>query len=245
MEPSRPDKPTKPAVQPTPVVDTSQLFQKDAAPVITNPKQNLFARLGKKKLLLIGVALGVSILIGGIAYAQFRKPDSKPTDQQSAAEQAESTATEKQNGDTSQNPSDQTTSPEGTSAPSNTTAPSTSGTSGGSSTGGTGSTTSPPSTGGGTSSTAPKTYDISYTNSCYDPANVTIKKNDTVKFTNNSTNNMEPASNNHPSHTLYSEFDANNNIAPGGTYSFTFTKTGSWGYHDHSKPNCTGTITVQ
>ena len=239
MKPSSPDKPNKPDVQPAPAVDTSQLSQKDVAPVITNPKQNLFARLGKKKLLLIGVALGVSILIGGIAYAQFRKPDSKPADQQSAAEQAKSTATEKQNGDTSQNPSDQTTSPEGT------TAPSTTDTSGGSSTGGTGSTTSPPSTGGGTSSTAPKTYDISYTNSCYSPANVTIKKNDTVKFTNNSTNNMEPASNNHPDHLLYSEFDANNNIAPGGTYSFTFTKTGSWGYHDHSKPSCKGTITVQ
>lgn len=244
MEPTSQDKPTDPVIQPAPAVDTTKLFQKDAAPLFPNPKQHLLARLGRKKLLIIGTVLGMSILIGGITYAQFRKPDVKPMGQQSADEQAASTATETQNAGTSQNPSEQTTpAASNSSAPSATPTQSTNVTPSGSTTAG--SSPTPPSSGGGSTQAAPKTYDIGYTNNCYSAANVTVKKNDTVRFTNNSTKNMWPASDSHPSHTIYSEFDANNSIAPGGTYSFTFTKTGSWGYHDHLKPGCAGTITVQ
>lgn len=92
----------------------------------------------------------------------------------------------------------------------------------------------------------PVTHTMNYTDSCYSPVNLTIKKGDTVKFVNTaSSRSMWPASNNHPSHTLYSEFDASGSIAPGGTYSFTFNKTGAWGYHDHLRSSCTGVITVQ
>lgn len=245
MKPSSPEKPTYPVIQPAQaIVDTTQLFQKDAAPLFPGPKQHLFARLDRKKLAIIGTVLGLSVLLGGITYAQFRKPDIKHIGQQSAEEKAASTAADTQNGGNSQNPSEQTTPTDSnSSAPSGTTTQPTTGTPSGSSSGG--ASTTPPSSGGGGTQTVVKTYDISYTNSCYSPANVTIKKNDTVRFTNNSTKNMWPASDNHPSHTLYSEFDANSSIAPGGKYSFTYTKTGSWGYHDHLKPSCTGTITVQ
>ncbi|MES2971286.1 MAG: hypothetical protein V4702_03135 [Patescibacteria group bacterium] len=247
MGPSSPDKPTEPiVVQPTPAVYTSELFQKDVVPVLPSPKQNLFARIGNKKLLVAGLALGMLILISGIAYAQLSRSGSKlPTDQPLTENQSEESVSNTQSGDLPQGASEQQTPSDGSSStPSNTTTQSTTGTSGGSSSGGTGSTT-PPSSGSGSTQTAPKTYEISYTDSCYSPANVTIKKNDTVRFTNNNTKNMWPASDNHPWHTLYSGFDANNSIAPGGSYSFTFTKTGSWGYHDHQKSSCTGTITVQ
>ena len=246
MEPSSQDKSTKPVVQPTPAIDTSELFQKDVVPVLPSPKQNLFARIGNKKLLVAGLALGMLILIGGIAYAQFSRSGSKlPINQPSTENQSEVATSNTQNDDLPQRTSEQQAPSIGSSSTqSNTTAQSTTGTSSGSSTGTTGSTT-PPSSGGGTIPTAPKTYDISYTNSCYSPADVTINKNDTVRFTNNSTKNIWPASDNHPSHSLYPDFDANNSIASGGIYSFTFTKTGSWDYHDHLKPNCTGTITVQ
>lgn len=89
------------------------------------------------------------------------------------------------------------------------------------------------------------TFDISYTNSCFSPADATIDAGDTVRFTNNSSFDMWPASNNHPSHDIYSEFDSTADIIPGNTYSFMFLNTGAWGYHDHNKPSCTGTITVQ
>ncbi len=92
---------------------------------------------------------------------------------------------------------------------------------------------------------APKTYDMAYTNSCYSPKDLTIKKGDTVKFTNNAGRNMWPASNDHPSHTIYPEFDAKKAFSKGSTWSFTFDKAGTWGYHDHLKDSCTGTITVQ
>ncbi|MDQ3065134.1 MAG: hypothetical protein M3Q36_02585 [bacterium] len=55
---------------------------------------------------------------------------------------------------------------------------------------------------------------------------------------------MEPASDEHPSHKIYSEFDSNGDVAPGGSYSFTFNKIGEWGYHDHDRAGCTGVITV-
>lgn len=101
---------------------------------------------------------------------------------------------------------------------------------------------------GGTSPSAPaaqhQTYTVSYTNSCFTPSSVSIKNGDTVTFVNNSNKNMWPASDPHPQHTLYPEFDARKDIAPGGSYSFTFTRIGSWGYHDHNKPSCHGTVVV-
>jgi plastocyanin len=236
MEPSNPDKPTEPVVSAVPTADTSRLFQKDAVPVFPRPKQRLIARLIKHKLLFIGLVLSVSILIGGLTYAQLRNSSGKlPTVQPATANQSGAGADNTKNGEIPQNTSGQTPSPGGSSTPSITTTQS--------STGGASSSSPPP--GGGTASTTPKTYGITYTNSCYSPANLAINKNDTVQFTNTSTKNMWPASNNHPSHTLYPEFDANKNIVPGGTYSFTFAKVGLWGYHDHLKPSCTGTITVQ
>ena len=89
-----------------------------------------------------------------------------------------------------------------------------------------------------------KIYNISYTDSCYDPETTTINKGDTVVFTNNSSSKMWPASDNHPSHTKYPEFDAKRSIANGETYSFTFEKSGTWGMHDHIKDSCEGSITV-
>lgn len=90
------------------------------------------------------------------------------------------------------------------------------------------------------------THSISYTFSgCYSPANMTIKLGDTIKFTNeDSKKDMWPASDNHPTHEEYSEFDSKTAIAPGGSWSFTFTKKGVWDYHDHLKSSCGGVITV-
>ena len=53
------------------------------------------------------------------------------------------------------------------------------------------------------------------------------------------------ASSPHPAHTDYPEFDAKRGIAPGETYEFTFTKTGSWKYHNHVNLGKYGTIVVQ
>jgi plastocyanin len=90
----------------------------------------------------------------------------------------------------------------------------------------------------------PVTHTVSYTNSCYSPQTLSINKGDTVKFVNNSNLDMQPASDPHPNHTNYPEFDADNGVDPGGSFSFTFTRSGTWGFHEHYKPSCKGTITV-
>jgi plastocyanin len=91
---------------------------------------------------------------------------------------------------------------------------------------------------------APQTYTITHTGSGYSPANITIKTGDTVNFVNSSNDYIWPASDNHPSHTKYAAFDPKAPVAAGQSWSFTFTQSGAWGYHDHIRPSENGTITV-
>lgn len=106
---------------------------------------------------------------------------------------------------------------------------------------------------------APKTYEIAFTDSGYVPSALTIKVGDTVVFKNMTTGGMWPASAMHPTHMLYggtslqdhcpdienNDFDACKSIAAGQSWSFTFTKAGAWGFHDHLKLGNFGKITVE
>lgn len=94
-------------------------------------------------------------------------------------------------------------------------------------------------------SQTPSSKTVTYTASGFTPVSVTIKAGDTITFKNNSGVDFWPASAPHPTHTNYPEFDAKQGIASGATYSFTFTRVGSWKYHNHLNPASTGTITVQ
>lgn len=89
------------------------------------------------------------------------------------------------------------------------------------------------------------THEITFSGTSYSPSTLTIKNGDVVVFKNNSDKNFWPASANHPTHTLYPEFDAKQGIAPGATYQFKFTKVGAWGFHDHLTPSAYGKITVE
>ena len=86
---------------------------------------------------------------------------------------------------------------------------------------------------------------VTYTDSGFSPQTVTIKAGETVIFKNNASDAFWPASNPHPLHTDYPGFDALQSIPPGNTYSFQFTKVGTWGYHNHLNPQEHGTIIVQ
>lgn len=79
----------------------------------------------------------------------------------------------------------------------------------------------------------------------FHPQTLTIDAGDTVEFENKSSDDAWPASNVHPTHLLYRGFDAKKPLLPGDSYSFTFTKTGSWGYHNHLEPDVQGTIVVK
>lgn len=52
------------------------------------------------------------------------------------------------------------------------------------------------------------------------------------------------ASNPHPTHTDIPGFETTT-VSMGQSWSFTFTQTGTWGYHNHNFPDQGGTVTVQ
>jgi len=76
------------------------------------------------------------------------------------------------------------------------------------------------------------------------PAEITIRKGDTVTFKTTKGSYFWPASNLHPTHAIYSEFDPKEPVAPEEAWSFRFEKTGIWKYHDHLAPYFTGVINV-
>ncbi|MSU73850.1 hypothetical protein EXS56_01790 [Candidatus Kaiserbacteria bacterium] len=102
---------------------------------------------------------------------------------------------------------------------------------------------------------APTSATITYNGSTFSPQEVTIKKGGTVTWKNTSGSNMWVASAQHPSHVVYSGTSrqehcpdtsgtAFDQCVGGGDYSFTFTKTGTWGYHDHLNASLFGKVNV-
>ena len=85
---------------------------------------------------------------------------------------------------------------------------------------------------------------IRMTENGFEPKELTVTEGDEVLFINNDDTDRWPASNFHPTHTLYSEFDTMQGIAPGESWKFTFNKVGTWRMHDHLFPHMTGTIIV-
>lgn len=87
---------------------------------------------------------------------------------------------------------------------------------------------------------------VTFNGKTYSPSTVTIKKGQTVKFVNTSSVNMAVASAPHPTHTDYPEFDQTKDLTQQGKteYTFTFTKIGSWKYHNHSPFMAGGTVVV-
>jgi len=78
----------------------------------------------------------------------------------------------------------------------------------------------------------------------FSPERITIQKGNVVQWFNTKEEYRWPASNLHPTHELYSEFDPQEPIAPNESWSFTFKKKGTWSYHDHLRPYLQGVIEV-
>lgn len=90
-------------------------------------------------------------------------------------------------------------------------------------------------------------HEVVLTPDGYEPSEITIGVGDTIRFSaSESYGRLHwPASNIHPSHEIYPEFDPLRPIEPEDTWSFVFGKKGEWRFHDHLAPYHTGTITVQ
>src|SRR3989344_341887 len=109
-----------------------------------------------------------------------------------------------------------------------------------------------------TTSVASPGVTVAYTDQGFSPNSITVSLGTTVTFVNQSSGGMWVASAKHPDHTVYSgtslsqhcpdttnsTFDACTASAPGGSYSFTFNKEGTWKYHDHVNASQFGTVIV-
>ncbi len=79
----------------------------------------------------------------------------------------------------------------------------------------------------------------------FHPNTIEIKQGDTVEFVIKGFQPHWPASDIHPTHQIYPEFDPKEPVQPGKSWSFQFEKAGHWNCHDHLSPEHTCQITVQ
>ena len=94
---------------------------------------------------------------------------------------------------------------------------------------------------------------VTHTDDGYDPSPVSVKRGGTVRFVNQSSEDMWTAANPHPVHSGYpteggcaaSTFDTCKGIPPGEFWEFTFDIAGTWGYHDHLNPGHGGRVVVE
>lgn len=85
---------------------------------------------------------------------------------------------------------------------------------------------------------------VTYTDSGYQPKEITVKKGTKVTFLNDSSGSMWTASGVHPTHQLLPGFDELKSVTKGGMYEYTFIKVGTWKYHNHVKPTDGGSVIV-
>jgi len=85
---------------------------------------------------------------------------------------------------------------------------------------------------------------IAMKNQSYNPETLTIQRCTKVVFKNQDNVSYWPASNLHPTHGIYPEFDPKQPVEAGQEWSFVFEKKGNWKYHDHLAPSIRGVINV-
>ncbi len=91
---------------------------------------------------------------------------------------------------------------------------------------------------------ASRTTTILLTATGFEPRLVSIRVGESITFRTDREKDFWPASNLHPSHLVYPEFDAKGPVNASDAYTFRFTSSGSWRYHDHLSPQFTGTVIV-
>lgn len=84
---------------------------------------------------------------------------------------------------------------------------------------------------------------IVLTDNGFKPATLTITEGETVTFKNHRSGPFWPASNVHPTHTNFPDFDPRKPVDD--EWSFTFTKPGTYRYHDHIVSTFEGEIIVE
>jgi plastocyanin len=107
----------------------------------------------------------------------------------------------------------------------------------------------------GTSSAGQPAATVTYEDGQFRPQAVTVSRGDTVRFVAADGSDMWVGSDEHPTHT---EYDGTNlsehcnggqrsfdQCQSGNSFSFTFTKSGEFGYHNHVRASAGGVVVVQ
>lgn len=84
---------------------------------------------------------------------------------------------------------------------------------------------------------------ITYTDQGFSPSTLTVKVGTTIRVVNNSSDALEFSSDNHPTHLDNSELNMDV-LAVGESSTFTVTKSGEHGFHDHLNASNEGILTV-
>ncbi len=101
---------------------------------------------------------------------------------------------------------------------------------------------------------------VVYSDAGFSPSNVNVKVGETIRFVNTSGHNMWVGADEHPTHTEYDgtstrdhcangeatggTFDQCQAVPAGSFWEYTFTKAGTWNYHNHARSGNGGTVTV-
>lgn len=86
---------------------------------------------------------------------------------------------------------------------------------------------------------------VRMTASGFEPANFHVHEGEVVVWVNEDKDPRWPASDLHPTHTIYPELDPQEPVMPGHAWNVTLSKPGTWKFHDHLKPYFVGTVTVE
>lgn len=95
-------------------------------------------------------------------------------------------------------------------------------------------------------SSVPKgqTHEVVLTENGFSPQEITIKPGDLLKFRTTMSEPFWPASDLHPTHGIYPEFDPLEPVDPDKAWTFQFQKSGKWKFHDHLQPVFRGVVIV-
>ena len=86
--------------------------------------------------------------------------------------------------------------------------------------------------------------EILYTETGFSPSRLEIEVGTTVNFKNLTNTPLWVGSDPHPTHTDHSDFDAKEDYLTDETYSYTFVRQGTYGFHNHKKSLHRGVVIV-
>lgn len=85
---------------------------------------------------------------------------------------------------------------------------------------------------------------ITYSDSGFSPSSITVKSGDVVTIKNTSSNELQLDSDPHPIHTDDTDLNVGT-VTTGQSQTFTVSKKGTFGYHNHLNPSDKGEIVIQ